>query len=107
MEDHPVERYHDAILLSLSAVAYMGSHPYSYWKGMQVMHLDAVRRGDEADAKHYAESRDRCERVLRDLCVAMDAAMNVIGDANNAVDAVDEYGNTDAAFAAMRRALGE
>ncbi len=95
---------HDAMLMSMSAIALMASHPYLYWKACLELAGDA--RLPEDSRKMYRESAARCEKQMRRVCELLDEVMQYIGDCNNAVDAVDDYGMTHAAFAAMDRALG-
>lgn len=97
------EQY-DAMLMSLSAIAIMASHPYHYWKDLGVMSRATAETDDEQ--KMFRDSRARCETQMRQVCKMLDEVMQFIGDCNNGVDAADEHGMTDAAFAAMRRALG-
>lgn len=97
------EQY-DAMMMSLSAIALMASHPYLYWRSQLVL-INAPKSTDD-DRAMYRESAARCEHRMRRLCELLDEAMQYIGDCNNNEDAVDDYGMTDAAFAAMDRALG-
>lgn len=97
------EQY-DAMLMSLSAIACMASHPYLYWSSQLVL-MNSPRFSDE-DRAEFRKRAERCEKQMRRVCELLDAVMNYIGDCNNASDAVDEHGMTDAAFATMNRALG-
>lgn len=97
------EQY-DAMLMSLSAIALMASHPYMYWRSQLVL-MNSPRFSDE-DRAQFCESAVKCEKQMRRVCELLDAVMQYIGDCNNACDAVDEHKMTDAAFAAMNRALG-
>lgn len=97
------EQY-DAMLMSMSAIAYMASHPYLYWRSQLVL-LNSPRFSDE-DRDQFRKSAVKCETQMRRVCELLDAVMQYIGDCNNASDAVDDHGMADAAFAAMNRALG-
>ena len=103
--NHKMHEQYDAVVMSLSAIMHMASNPYHYWKDLgQMIQGENL---DESDKAMFKESRDRCEKVMQGVCERLDAVMQYIGDCNNAVDAVDEHGLTDAAFAQMRRAMGE
>lgn len=96
---------YDAVLLSLSAIALMASHPYNYWK--TCIQLSREKSGQDADSRQmFRESAERCEKIMRRTCELLDEVMQYIGDCNNAVDAADDHGNTNAAFDQMNRALG-
>lgn len=97
-EQHIMHEQMDAVLMSLSAISLLAKHSYDYWKLLCMRHegLEDIRE----------KSEKRCQFVMHKSCELIDEVMQFIGDANNAVDAADDYGLTDAAFAQMRRALG-
>lgn len=97
------EQY-DAMLMSLSAIALMASHPYLYWRSCDTLAKSPAN--DESTRKMFQDSSARCEAQMRRVCELLDEVMQYLGARNNGVDAVDEHGMTDAAFAAMNRALG-
>lgn len=95
---HKIHDQHDAILMSLSAIAMMADHPYNYWKDCQGI--------KKAGVEHTEMATERCEKIMQRTCELLDEVMQYLGDCNNAVDAVDEHGMTDSAFKAMDRAIG-
>lgn len=97
----------DALTLAGSAIVLMAQMRYKSWCSYQTLLAHAQRNPDAAaiSAQTIEEWIARDSAILRDLCDWVNEAMNFIGDCNNGTDLVDEYGMTDAAFAAMRRAL--
>ena len=101
MDEANEHKMYDAILMSASALAVMANIRYQVWRNYTVL----ATRGDEEHRKFATEMRDRDSAILRRLCERINEAMQYIGDVNNGCDATDEHGMTDAAFAAMDRAL--
>lgn len=102
--EHPVNAAHDAVILSMSAIVYMVNTRYAIWRNYRA--LARVEKFTEEERKQYAEYAARDAQIVVEACRKLDEVMQYIGDCNNATDAVDEYGNTEAAFAAMDRAMG-
>ncbi len=104
MPDHKMHEQHYAILTSLSAIALLADHPYNYWRCCLQLQRDP---GDPSREKMFGDSAERCEQAMQRTCELLDEVMQHLGDFVNGGDAADEHGMTDAAFAAMRRALGK
>lgn len=107
-EDGPTDptitagEYADAAILSTGAIALMVHRVIdSFYITMMV-----ARDQEEAEQREWMQARQQGIRdVLRDTCEHLNSAMEVVGEYCNGVDAVDEYGMTDAAFDAIHRVL--
>ena len=103
MSEQKEHLQYDAILMSLSAIAVLANIRYQIWRNCDRL----ARQTGRADKTFYRDCCDKDSAVLQRLCELLNEAMQFIGDANNNTDAVDDFGMTNASFAAMDRALAE
>lgn len=103
MADAIEHEQYDAIIMSMSAITLMANNHYQQWINYSGKHNHAASNDDK---QFFARCRDRHAKALRTACENLNGAMEYLGDLGNAIDLVDEYGMTDAAFETMRRALG-
>ena len=105
MSQHKIHDQHDAITMSLSAIAMMTNTLVGCWKSRCERAAASIAAGDKGDADYLAERIKQNETDMTHVTAHLDSAMQTLGYALNGMDACDEHDMTLPAFEAMRRAM--